>query len=227
MQKVGYASLTTREAAPNPTSSECGADMGLYMHDCRQLLELGLKRWGGDAPGRLGPRVLNPDAPCDRDIIERMFAPQPALLPINHTGDEGGAGPPLQLQTPAQPCPPPAPQTPSQPPPTSVLQPMLVPLSALQGLCISGIAAAEGMAVRASRPLAGRSLALACARAIAFGLCEQFRDSSQASGASQRVQRASDALPLIGRCGGWPCTPWPSRGRSRIVALLRGRLSLA
>lgn len=58
-------------------------------------------------------------------------------------------------------------------------------------------------------------------------LCERFRDSSQASGASQRVQRASDALPLIGRCGGWPCTPWPSRGRSRIVALLRGRLSLA
>ena len=152
MQKVGYASLTTREAAPDPTSSECGADMGLYMHDCRQLLELGLKRWGGDAPGRLGPRVLNPDAPCDRDIIERMFAPQPALLPINHTGDEGGAGPPLQLQTPAQPCPPPAPQTPSQPPPKSVLQPMLVPLSALQGLCISGIAAAEGMAVLASDP---------------------------------------------------------------------------
>ena len=58
-------------------------------------------------------------------------------------------------------------------------------------------------------------------------LCEWFRDSSQASGASQRVQRASDALPLIGRCGGWPCTPWPSRGRSRIVALLCGRLSLA
>ena len=40
-------------------------------------------------------------------------------------------------------------------------------------------------------------------------LCERFRDSSQASGASQRVQRASDALPLIGRCAGWPCTPWP------------------
>ena len=40
-------------------------------------------------------------------------------------------------------------------------------------------------------------------------LCEWFRDSSQASGASQRVQRASDALPFIGRCAGWPCTPWP------------------
>ena len=40
-------------------------------------------------------------------------------------------------------------------------------------------------------------------------LCERFRDSSQASGASQRVQRASGALPLIGRCAGWPCTPWP------------------
>ena len=61
------------------------------------------------------------------------------------------------------------------------------------------------------RPLAGRPLALACARAIAFGLCEQFRDSSQASGASQRVQRAPVALPAI-RCWrrvGWPCTPWP------------------
>ena len=40
-------------------------------------------------------------------------------------------------------------------------------------------------------------------------LCERFRDSSQASGASQRVQRASGALPFIGRCAGWPCTPWP------------------
>ena len=50
-------------------------------------------------------------------------------------------------------------------------------------------------------------------------LCERFRDSSQASGASQRVQRAPVASLLEG-CDGWPCTPWPSRGRSRGVTLL-------
>ena len=50
-------------------------------------------------------------------------------------------------------------------------------------------------------------------------LCEWFRDSSQASGASQRVQRAPVASLLEG-CDGWPCTPWPSRGRSRGVTLL-------
>ena len=67
MQEVDFASLKAREAAPDPTSSACGADMELYMRDCRRLLELGLKRWGGDAPERLGPRVLNPDDPHDRD----------------------------------------------------------------------------------------------------------------------------------------------------------------
>ena len=91
MQEVDFASLTAREAAPDPTSPECGADMELYMQDCRQLLALGLKRWGGDAPGRLGPRVLNPDEPRDRAMIEGMFAPQPPLP----------GSPPLQ-QAPAQ-----------------------------------------------------------------------------------------------------------------------------
>ena len=49
-----------------------------------------------------------------------------------------------------------------------------------------------------------------------FGLGEWFRDSSQASGASQRVQRASAACSSNGACGGWPCTPrsfvWPQPG---------------
>ena len=77
MQEVDFASLTAREAAPDPTSSACGADMELYMRDCRRLLELGLKRWGGDAPERLGPRVLDPDDPHDRELIERLYAPHP------------------------------------------------------------------------------------------------------------------------------------------------------
>ena len=72
MKGVDFASLTAQEAAPDPTSSDCGADMELYMRDCRQLLDLGLKRWGGDAPGRLGPRVLNPDDPYDLATIERI-----------------------------------------------------------------------------------------------------------------------------------------------------------
>ena len=106
MQEVGFASLTAREAAPDLTASECGADMELYMHDCRQLIELGLKRWGGDAPGRLGPRVLNPDDHHDHDMIKRMFAPQPEA-----DGTAAGS-PPLQLQqqVPAQAALPPAPQ---------------------------------------------------------------------------------------------------------------------
>ena len=40
-------------------------------------------------------------------------------------------------------------------------------------------------------------------------LCEWFRDCSQASGASQRVQRASAPRPTGLRCG-WPCTAWPT-----------------
>ena len=68
MQEVDFASLTARETAPVPTSSECGADMELYMQDCRRVLALGIKRWGGDAPGRLGQRVLNPDEPRCRAL---------------------------------------------------------------------------------------------------------------------------------------------------------------
>ena len=68
MQEVDFASLTAREAAPDPTSSECGDDMELYMQDCRRVLALGIKRWGGDAPGRLGQRVLNPDEPRCRAL---------------------------------------------------------------------------------------------------------------------------------------------------------------
>ena len=49
-----------------------------------------------------------------------------------------------------------------------------------------------------------------------FGLGEWFRDLSQASGASQRVQRASAACSSNAACGGWPCTPrsfvWPQPG---------------
>ena len=41
-------------------------------------------------------------------------------------------------------------------------------------------------------------------------LCEWFRDCSQASGASQRVQRASAPRPSIGLRCGWPCTAWPT-----------------
>ena len=101
MQDVGFASLKARETVPDLRSSECGDDMGLYMRDCRRLIDLGLKRWGGDAPGRLGPRVLNPVVPYDLATIKRMFNPQPPLQPIAHTeatDDEGGAGPLLQLQ---------------------------------------------------------------------------------------------------------------------------------
>ena len=40
-------------------------------------------------------------------------------------------------------------------------------------------------------------------------LCEWFRDCSQASGASQRVQRAC-APRSTGLRSGWPCTAWPT-----------------
>ena len=101
MQEVGFASLKAREDAPDPTSSACGADMELYMRDCRRLRELGLKRWGGDAPERLGPRVLNPDDPHDRDLIERLYAPHPE-------GDGTAAGPPPLLEAPPRAEQPPA-----------------------------------------------------------------------------------------------------------------------
>ena len=127
MQEVDFASLTAREAAPDPTSPDCGADMELYMRDCRQLLDLGLKRWGGDAPGRLGPRVLNPDEPHDIAMIKGMFAPQPeardgeadAGLPRLQTPQLQEPAPQLQQQQrallPAQPAPPQALQPPAPP----------------------------------------------------------------------------------------------------------------
>ena len=161
MQEVDFASLTAREAAPDPTDSECGADMQLYMHDCRRLIDLGLKRWGGDAPGRLGPRVLDPKVPYDLATIKRMFNHQPPLQPIAHTEatDDEAAGeeptPQLQQQTPAllpaRPAPPPAPQPPlPQPPAPQPLEappgpapteapPLLVPPSALHGLGLDGL----------------------------------------------------------------------------------------
>jgi len=116
MQEVDFASLTAREAAPDPTSSECGADMELYMHLCRRVLALGIKRWGGDAPGRLGPRVLDPDEPRDRAMIEGMFAPQP------EADGEADAG----LQTPAQGALPLAPQSLTTGSATGAPQPMEV-----------------------------------------------------------------------------------------------------
>ncbi len=52
-------------------------------------------------------------------------------------------------------------------------------------------------------------------------LCEWFRDCSQASGASQRVQRASAPRPTPVGCGAdGPAQHGPPRGRSRDLALL-------
>ena len=53
-------------------------------------------------------------------------------------------------------------------------------------------------------------------------LCEWFRDCSQASGASQRVQRASAPRPTPVGCGAdGPAQHGPPRGRSRDRALLK------
>ena len=77
----------------------------------------------------------------------------------------------------------------------------------------SGRAAARGPVFRKSRrprvPSSNLdwSRARACQRILE--LCEWFRDCSQASGASQRVQRASAPRPTGLRCG-WPCTGWPT-----------------
>ena len=75
----------------------------------------------------------------------------------------------------------------------------------------SGRAAARGPVFRElRRPCAAGSIwsqARACQGILE--LCEWFRDCSQASGASQRVQRASAPRPTGLRCG-WPCTAWPT-----------------
>ena len=69
--------------------------------------------------------------------------------------------------------------------------------------CVSEVAAA----VRGRFQLKNWSRARACQ--CILELCEWFRDCSQASGASQRVQRASAPRPTGLRCG-WPCTAWPT-----------------
>ena len=83
-------------------------------------------------------------------------------------------------------------------------------------LCL-GIAAA-GLPTSLLRPIHHGLAERRAARLVPrhFGLGEWFRDLSQASGASQRVQRASVACSSNGACGGWPCTPrsfvWPQPG---------------
>ena len=160
MQEVDFASLKAREAAPDPTSSACGADMELFMHDLRRLRTLGIKSWGCDAPGWPAQRVLNPDDSHDRELIERLYAPHPE-------GDGTATGPPPLLEAPARAEQPPAPQLPApqgsaageaqvatrgeaagavepmevEPPPapapTQAPTPLLVPPSALPSLGLS------------------------------------------------------------------------------------------
>ena len=153
MQEVDFASLTARETAPDPTSSECGADMELYMQDCRRLLALGIKRWSGDAPGRLGPRVLDPDEPRDLAMIEGMFAPQPeadgeadaglqtpaqGALPLAPQSSSSGEAPALVVGSATDAPQPMEVEAPPGPAPTEA-PPLLVPPSALHGLGLDGL----------------------------------------------------------------------------------------
>ena len=153
MQEVDFASLTAREAAPDPTSSECGADMELYMHDCRRVLALGIKRWGGASPGRLGPRVLDPDEPRDLAMIEGMFAPQPeadgeadaglqtpaqGALPLAPQSSSSGEAPALVVGSATGAAQPMEVEAPPGPAPTEA-PPLLVPRSALRGLDLDGL----------------------------------------------------------------------------------------
>ena len=153
MQEVDFASLTARETAPVPTSSECGADMELYMQDCRRLLALGIKRWSGDAPGRLGPRVLDPDEPRDLAMIEGMFAPQPeadgeadaglqtpaqGALPLAPQSSSSGEAPALVVGSATDAPQPMEVEAPPGPAPTEA-PPLLVPPSALHGLGLDGL----------------------------------------------------------------------------------------
>ena len=78
--------------------------------------------------------------------------------------------------------------------------------------CVSEVAAAACAWFPLSRARACQGI---------LELCEWFRDCSQASGASQRVQRASAPRPSAGGCGAdGPAQHGPPRGRSRDRALL-------
>ena len=78
-RELGHAAIAERANTPDPMDDQCQGDMAIYMHDCRRLLALGVKRWEGPAPGRLGPRVLNPDDPEDYALIKRMFSSPPKV----------------------------------------------------------------------------------------------------------------------------------------------------
>lgn len=99
--------LARFEEVPNLTDGGRRDEMEQYMHDCRRLLALGVKRWEGNVPGHLGPRVLDPDKPADRALITAMFSspseqpllpaaamPAPVEQPSWAATDAGGAGNP-------------------------------------------------------------------------------------------------------------------------------------
>lgn len=70
------ATATATAAGPTMTA-ERRAAMERYMHDCRRVRELGVMCWEGPAPGQPGPRILNPEHPADRALIESMFSDPP------------------------------------------------------------------------------------------------------------------------------------------------------
>ena len=73
---------TATATAAGPTmTAERRADMERYMRNCRRMLELGAVRWQGDGPGQLGPRILDPEHPTDRALIESMFS-DPSEQPV-------------------------------------------------------------------------------------------------------------------------------------------------
>ena len=143
MREFDYASLATSQEDMDPTDEQFQGDMKLHMHHLRRLRALGVKRWPGDAPGRLGQRVLDPDNPTDRIIIMELFSspPQPSLLPAQSDVETTDAEPEpdtpalaaapastpaLTLAPPAAPTPPPAPPPlllPWAPPPPAAQAP--------------------------------------------------------------------------------------------------------
>ena len=71
MREVDYAALKATETAPNPSSKGCELDEARYIHSCRRLREIGMRRWGPH-----GPRVLDPDSADDGALIHALFAPE-------------------------------------------------------------------------------------------------------------------------------------------------------
>ena len=214
MMEVDDGSLMAREAPPDQTDVECQDDMRQYMHDCKHLLApcINVMHWPGNEPGRLGPRVLDPDDPADSAVITHV---QQAVWARSGTQSRrrddrrrANAEPDALASAPVLALAPPATQ-PEQP--TAVAAASSSPLAQTEPLLPSAapsfIDDGDGAAAAGKRPAGGGGVAVAAQEAADADGDVPMVAATVAAWTFRRLSRTACSLPQTGT------TPRPSRRR--------------